>query len=177
MVKTLRIFCALQLIMTLLAVLGCSGGPAKPPNFPKLYPCSVTVTQEEKPLEGATVRLVPKTGTFDWVIMGITNANGIAEIATHIQFKGAPLGEFKVLVTKNEQTPSIFDSKEPPEEGTPEYEVWRKGIEYEKRPNYALVNRDYGSEKTTPFEIKIENGKNAQSFEVGAPIRVKISGG
>ena len=145
------------LFLVFLLVSGCNK-PNQPDGLPPLYPCSILVTQGGKPLEKAQVMLIQQdnTGTR-WVVGGITGTNGEVHVATYGQYPGAPLGEYKVTVTKNEQVmvappsamgPGRFDT-------------------------YTLVEREFTQEDTTPMTLQVVKGTKKYQIDVGEPVRVK----
>ena len=111
-VLSFRLSFVLSLII-LLCLSGC-GGASRPADLPKLYPASITVTQEGKPLAGAMVMLYSTADNFKWSVAGITNSSDTAELKTHGQFPGALLGEYKVTVNKTERPEEneVFDDNE-----------------------------------------------------------------
>ncbi|GHT32463.1 hypothetical protein FACS1894214_4330 [Planctomycetales bacterium] len=147
---------------------GC-GGAERPANLPKLYPTSITLTQEGKPLVNAMVMLYSADADFKWSVAGITNASGTAEIKTHGKFSGSPLGEYKVAVSKTEN-PNQGESFDDTEEG-------QKKRAAAKRQSvaviYNLVEKQYMERDTTPLLIKIEKGKNRQTFDAGKAVRIE----
>ena len=162
----------LVLIVAVGFTTGC-GGQKKPPGMPDLFPCKITITQEGTPLEGATVTLFPKTGGSNgWNTVGLTNANGVAEMKTQVDFKGAPVGEYVVRVTKTDISPSAFPEKAPTD--PVEYEKWYQGSSVEKRITYRLVKAEFDDMRRTPHFITIDKGKNEATFDVGEPIKEEI---
>ena len=84
------------LLLGLLAGCGRGGGEAGP----KLVPVSGTVTLDGKPLSGAMVTFLPVGATQGRSCYGVTGADGRYEIMENEKNKGAPIGEFSVLVNK-----------------------------------------------------------------------------
>ena len=83
----------------LLLAAGCT--QQRPDGLPKLYPVSLRVVQEGKPLDGAS--LVLRTADADalpWTIGGKTDDSGTLVLWTHGKYKGVPAGKFKVVVSK-----------------------------------------------------------------------------
>jgi hypothetical protein len=140
-------------VFCFLIVQGC-GHSLKPDDFPIIYGCSITLTQEGKPLAGANVILFSKDGSCSWSVGGTTDSNGTAVIFTHGRFSGAPAGDFLVTVTKTEA--------EPYEPG----EVRTKPINV-----YTFVDKKFSDSSTTPLEITISKGKIRQTFDLGAATR------
>jgi len=145
--------------------------------MPDLHPCQITITQEDVPLEGASVTLFPKTGGSNgWNTVGLTNANGVAEMKTHNDFKGAPAGEYVVMVTKTERSHGSVPD-EPPyshKENPMEYEKWLQAKNAEKRITYRLVKPEFNDANKTPHTITITKGKNEAAFDVGEPIKEEM---
>lgn len=77
---------------------GCGGG--RDSSLPDLVPVSGTVTLDDKPLAGAMVTFVPVGATRGRSCYGITGADGRYELMENEKNKGAPVGEFAVLVNK-----------------------------------------------------------------------------
>jgi len=159
-------------IFVVCAFSGC-GKEERPAGFPTLYPCTITITQEEKPLDGALVRLVPESGSSQWIVSGKTDASGTAKLSTHAKFAGAPEGTFKVCISKIYETPSQFP---PPAKDAPyeEWEAWRAQSNSEQRPKYHHVKPEYDNVKATPHSITITKGKNRQTFDVGEVVEIII---
>ncbi len=159
--------------VTAFCLSGCNRGPQKPKGMPDLYPCKITITQGGKPLEGAAVVLTPKSGLSNgWNTEGATDADGIAEIKTHVDFKGAPEGEFIVRVSKTELSPSSVPDKAPTD--PVEYEKWDMAKRAEKRVAFRFVKPEFDDPKKTPHKITISKGKNEAAFDVGEPIKDEI---
>lgn len=146
---------------------GC-GGPPRPADLPPLYATTITISQEDAPLEGALVSLFSEDTTFKWGVAGITDSSGKAEIKTHGRFSGAPLGPYKVVVTKTEpeDLPEITEFRPDNEEGEKTPVRRRKTIKL-----YTLLEKKYTNIVDTPLTITIEKGRNGQTFDVGKPVR------
>jgi hypothetical protein len=135
-------------------------------GLPPLYPCSITVIQDGKPLTGANVSLVRLDGEPRWVVCGITNSSGVATIQTQMRYSGAPEGTYKVRIsiTVSEGQAKLVPS------GDVEQPLSVGDI-----PSYFVVDPKYDHFNTTPFEISITNGKNKESFDVGQSIKQPVS--
>jgi len=141
---------------------GCSS-KKKPDGLPTLYPCEIVVKQEGAPLTGATVMLLSEDNSVSWTVGGGTNDAGVARIFTHGDFAGAPLGRYKVTITKN----VIENSPTPEQLSNPNF----SGPMGEA---YDYVDLQYKTKDSTPLNIEITAGKNTQEYEVGAPIRERV---
>ncbi len=137
--------------------------------MPPLHPCTISITQDGKPFEGASVRLYSKEVKF--LVSGTTNASGEAVIRTHGEFKGAPEGTYKVVVAKEEK-----EFIEPASVTAAREKAKEKGEVFEE-PNlpynlFSYVEDNYTTEDSTPLEITVTKGKNNQTLEAGKVIRI-----
>jgi len=91
----------ITLLLLCVCLFGC--GEAKyPPDWPKTYPCTITVTKDGKPYEGVTLTLSRTENHGSWAVSGLTDASGVAEIETSwtkASEKGAPEGTFKITAS------------------------------------------------------------------------------
>ncbi|MDR2441381.1 MAG: hypothetical protein LBE12_18625 [Planctomycetaceae bacterium] len=133
------------------AMVGC--GTKLPDGMPKLYPVTITVTQDGLPLENANVVL---SGTDQWVSIGTTNTQGIASLYTQGNYPGVPEGIFKVSVTKIGEE----GEKPPPKPFSAESERIYK--EYQKSgkkyKQFNVTPEQYRKAETTPLQIEIRKG-------------------
>jgi hypothetical protein len=92
-------FLGLVVVAALLVfAVGCGGG--RDSSLPDLVPVSGTVTLDGKPLAGAIVTFLPVGATKGRSCYGVTGADGRYELMENEKSKGAPVGEFSVLVNK-----------------------------------------------------------------------------
>jgi hypothetical protein len=143
------------------AVIGCSG-EQRPDGLPKLYPCTITITQDGQPLAGATVILYDPAVTDRWTVSGLTNTSGTAVMRTHGQFPGVPEGRFKVVLSKTETEGKGWDDPDSPKR------TW------ENIKVYSFVAKEYGKHETTPLEIVVDGKKRSESFDIGRAERILI---
>jgi len=135
------------LLFAAVFITGCWGEP-RPDGMPRLYPVSIIVTQEGVPLEEASVTLIPEDpANARWGPMGMTDGSGVAVMRTDGKYAGAPLGTYKVVVSKME----IID----PPPGTPG----------ESRAVHH-VPQQYGSIADTPLRIEITAAGRTYPVEV-----------
>ena len=167
-----RPYFTLPLLMVVCMLLGC--GQRLPKDLPPLYPCTLLIAQNGVPLERAAIILEYVEGTVPaggqiWFPQGVTDKNGNATIRTNGRYDGAPLGRFKIVVTKLEPDYSRLGPQ--PSEDDPKYDAWmnRKGTE--DFPIFLLVEKQYTESATTPLEIEINKGKNEAAVDVGKPAR------
>ena len=165
MKKTAIIF-SLFAVAALALTAGC--GQKLPDGMPKLYPTSITITIDGKPMEEINVNLYPKTaGTLAGLaIFGRTDANGVAKIQTNGLYDGCPEGEFAVCASKTRTvhgpTMSNYDGS-PLEEAAAR--AFAEKVENE-REEFLVVGADYNAKETTPLTMSVAKGKNAQTFDI-----------
>lgn len=147
---------ALTLVLATALFVGCKR--KTPDGMPKLYPCSVEIIQDGKPLADATVTL--STEEHTWAVSGTTDASGVAKIYTHGTYPGAPNGNYVVVVSKQ-----IVEEPEAQQVSASDAISGGKA--------YNLVAPEFGSKDTTPLKIEV-NGKTNGSFDVGAAIRDEV---
>jgi hypothetical protein len=151
--KRIRPFQVLIILSGCLSVFGCR--PQKlPEGMPPLYPCTVTITQEGTPLEGASVTLHPLTEDKSWVPGGTTDSNGSVRLKILGQYPGAPAGTYKVTVKKN---------------GTEE-------VTSNSFYTLSFVEERYARVRETPLEMEVTAEGIRQTFEVGKRGSRRISG-
>jgi hypothetical protein len=142
--------------------------------MPKLYPVTMTVTQEGEPLADAMVMLSHIDG--QWPAQGTSDANGvIKKFYTNSQYPGVVAGKFKVCVRKVEREHAI-DPKDIPPEPTDLQEKFQWRMKYHEHrippKEYDLVEAEYADPKTTPLEVEISvDKKNNLTIDAGKAVR------
>ena len=139
------------LFPVLLVILVCSGcsGENRPEGLPALYPVTLTILLDDKPIEGALVFLHSEDPAIKkWTVGSYTNAEGKAIVMTHGQFQGAPAGKFKVCVSKQE-----VPGGPPPGEGG--NSIGSTVVETGFQPPVHHVAPVFGKRETTPLEIEV----------------------
>lgn len=157
--------------LVVLAVSGCfRSGPA---DLPRLYPCSITVQQEGKPLEQAVVQLVAADGSQKWHPLGSSDPQGTARMNTNGVYPGAPAGTYKIVVSKVQQSESKL-GPEPPLE-SPEHEAWLQKKGAENLDAFSLIELKYTKPGETPLEIEVKKQRaNTLLVDVGKAVKIKI---
>lgn len=165
------------LLFTGALLLGGCFGPKTPDGMPKLEPVTVTVLQGDVPLANATLNLKPlePSTTNNFTCGGTTNEEGVATIVTHGQYKGAPVGKYKVAVScvVGEGTPpppSPID-----EESARVYKEYiDSGATYEE---FNVVDPEFSTIESTTLEIEVVKGKNQLTIDCGEPVRIPVEQG
>lgn len=142
---------------------GC-GKSDRPDDLPPLNPCKLTIVQEGKGLADAFVSMYSTDPTFKWVVAGNTDAQGVVQPTTHSRFPGVPVGDYKIVVSKIERSDQGNRSLVPDGEQS----SGQKSVEI-----FQLVEKKFSDVSTTPLTLSIQKGSNAQTFDVGKPVREK----
>jgi hypothetical protein len=156
------------LLLFIVTLFGCSR-QSTPDGLPKLVSVTLTVTQDGAPLTGAVVSLIDPSGGAGFSVGGTTDAAGKVAVYTHGKYKGAPLGKFKVRVTKTESDPI----PSAPKTGTPEYAAYAREMSKNPPKRYTLIEKQYTRPETTPLELDI-TGPMTQSLDVGKTVKEVI---
>ena len=162
-----RSFVCTSLIAVLAVTLlpGCGGQP-RPADLPTLYPCTVTVTQDGQPLSDGIVHLVSTDSEFKWAVFAQLNASGTGKMFTQGLYPGAPEGDYKVVISK-EETVSEQVGPVVVRQG----EFGEETITPTRLTVYSLVDKDYADAATTPLSMTIGKRGNDQKFDCGKPVR------
>ena len=143
-----------------LVLAGCSGEP-KPDGLPKLYPVSLSFTQEGEPVKDASVRLVAVSESqTNWSVGGSTNATGTAALKTYGKYPGVPEGKYKIVISKYEReqignAASMYDAH--------------------GENTYDLIDPSFSSPQTTSLTVDVEPGKKSYDpIDLGKKIRQPI---
>jgi len=154
-----------SLLFIVFMLMGC--GPSlrpRPGGLPTLAPVSITVTQEGQPLADAQISLVPSDGSKNWFVGGTTDASGKVAVTTYGTQRGAPLGKYKVAVTKELH------------EGLEEYQA-ALAKEDQAAANkidvklFSCVEAKYGAAATSPLDIESVKGTKDYAVDVGKAVK------
>ncbi|MCL2744630.1 MAG: carboxypeptidase-like regulatory domain-containing protein [Planctomycetaceae bacterium] len=156
-------------IVISLFVSGC-GGQQRPDGFPKVFPVELTVTQEGKPLAGASVSL--RSSETQWAIGGATDANGKVKLVTN-GYPGAPTGKFKVIIVKTgggegtEERIRILTEGNGSEESIAAAN--RITVKF-----YSFVNPEYNEVDKTPLEVEITPSTKTLEVDAGPAVKIEL---
>jgi len=150
--------------------LGC-GGPQKPADLPDLFPVKLTVVQDGKPLEGATIYLVDTTSTSRFTVGYQTDAKGVAELRTDGKFPGCPAGTYKVVITKKFMPE--MPKENPPSDPEAKAEYDRKIAELNAQVA-ETVAVEFTRPTTTPEEIEVTSAGLEKTIDVGEKVDVLL---
>jgi hypothetical protein len=152
--KTLRLIFCVGVSFSLISICGCGKPSHLPEDFPKIYPCEISVIQEGKPLENAMVSLSPigNTDKYAGSCSATTDAHGKAVVMTYGQ-SGVPTGKYKILISKLK------------DEGGTEVEDAFGSKSIKGAKIYSYVEAKYSDKNLTPFEIEIKEQKEVQTLQ------------
>ena len=160
-----RFFTTVGLALTILVLSGCSG-EKKPKDFPKIYSSSITVLNDDGPVDNVKVTLFAKDNNCPWPIGGTTDSSGVATLYTYGKFQGAPAGEFNVVLSKNE-----IENADQMSTGSDDDGGEKKPAQKSSFRVFSLIDPKYSDKKTTPLTLKIEKGGIKETFKLGPPVR------
>lgn len=131
--------------------------------MPKLYPCTIIVMQEGKPLEGASVSLMPMDSNSRWSAGGVTDSKGKAQISVHGKYTGVAPGRYHLCINKIEVEP--IDLEKYPR---------KAGTETPTPDIYDLIAPKFGNLETAQEVEVVTDGKNEWTVDVGSAVRVLV---
>ena len=157
-------------VSSILLFSGC-GGEKLPPGIPKLYPATLTVMQDGKPLAGAEVIMINVDPSTSWSAGGVTDQDGVLKLRTMGRYMGAPVGKYKVAVQKIE----VPDTKLPDEiptdpAGAQEYNRLVRQIEAN---SFHVVDKKFAL-GVSELEVEITPSNLALTVDVGPAIRENV---
>ena len=144
-------------LFSTLLLCGC-GDSSRPKDLPSLFSCTVLVIQDGKPLEEARVELHTE-GEQKYVPVAYTNESGIAVMQTH-GFPGAPIGKYKITVSKNIEDDIVYQTDENGEQVVASYNA------------YKTIEDQHSSVAKTPHGVEVV-GRNTPQVEVNVGKVVK----
>jgi len=170
--QSIRSVLLLSLAVASMSLIGCRKEP-RPADLPDLFPVSVKVEQEGKPVPGAVVSLNHTDGVAKWSASCETGSDGIAKnFFTNGKYKGVAAGKFQVCVRKLER--QEVEKVDLPPEPKDEYErfLWRQKYEESQKrpPSYDLIEAQYFDPRLSKLEIEVTaGGKNEFTVDAGKP--------
>ncbi len=136
--------------MVVLATPGCGSGPlAKVRGF---------VTLDGKPLGGAGVEFEP-IGGHGQPARGITDSQGSFHMDTHVPDDGAWPGVYRVLISKHEVDPAMFQ-KYDPSDPTALQKMYAADAKARAKPRKHLVPAIYRDAEKTPLRWTVPDDNN-----------------
>ena len=163
----------MMLIMISLCVGGCGNKQKFPDGMPTPYPTVITIIQDDKPLGGASIVLMPMEPSNSWNAGALTDSSGKGSLKTLSQYDGVVPGKYYVLVSKLEAEESV---EVPPPDPEKEPEAFAKYMQtYSAKivPSFDLIDPKFGRASPSGETIEVVAGKNEKTIDVGKAVRVK----
>ena len=158
--------------VALLSVMVCLAGCESkfPPDWPKTYPCTITVTKGGQPLEGVTVLLTRTENHGSWAVSGLTDSSGVAVIETSwtkAAAKGAPEGTFTITANKAAPPAELSISQAELEAMPYDQRTAFLAAEAEKNRKNPLIPQSLAAPGVSKVKIEVKPGTPAAlSIEV-----------
>ncbi|MDR0609303.1 MAG: hypothetical protein LBG58_04280 [Planctomycetaceae bacterium] len=152
-------FIVVLIVLPFILNIGCSKHPK---GFPKLYPCSIALTKNGKPLHNVCVLLKNETVQGTWGISGTTDISGTAIIVTSLGEyigKGIPNGEYIVSLDEIIHPPN---GKTKEEIGKlPEEELYKYIAEEAKMIDaLRIIPKEFSDSNKSPLKIAVKANSN-----------------
>ncbi|MGL6196506.1 MAG: hypothetical protein ACRC2T_16955 [Thermoguttaceae bacterium] len=150
------------LLGIIICLTGC--GSKYPPDWPKTYPCQITVTKDGQPYEGVTIVLARTENHGSWAVSGITDSSGVAVIETSwtkASSKGAPEGTFQVTLSKSDPPAESSISREEYESIPYDQRAAFMAAEAEKSRKNPLIPRALADPAKSEVEITVKSGETS----------------
>ncbi len=126
-------------------LIGCGGGG----DELSVYPVTGKITKGGSGMAGVNVSLIPQGQTESPMLVGITAEDGSFEILTSTGLKGAPAGEYKIVLA-GKGAEMDYSTGQP-----------------KKTTGKDSIPKKYASEETTDESITVSaDGKNVITIEI-----------
>ena len=145
---TMRFSFVLVFLVSILIFSGCK---KRPDGLPKLFPVTVQIMSEGKPVTGASVLLFPEDSSSRWAGSAVTDTSGNANIQVLGQYNGTPVGKYTAIVTMVE-----IDQR-----GEDQYDA------------FDLIDPKFGDVARPAIQIEVKEEKNNIIQDVGPLVRIK----
>ncbi len=116
------------------------------------------VTLDGKPFDGAGVEFEP-IGGHGQPARGITGSDGSFHVDTHVPDDGAWPGEYKVIISKHEVDPAMFQQYDP-SDPTAIQKMYAADAKARTKPRKHLVPAIYRDAEKTPLRWKVPDDNN-----------------
>ena len=139
-----------------LGVLGLIAGCTSTPSNPKTFPVDGMVSLDDKPIEGATVVLVPISKDDGEAASGVSDASGKFSLTTYAAGDGVRPGNYRIRVTKFDKV--LVDESKRVKNMTPEEEM--KAYDPDAKPPTPpknLLPKKYETELTSGFSHQVKD--------------------
>ena len=149
---------------------GCVKKQKLPDGMPAPQPTVITIIQDGKPLEGASIALLPSDTSNSWNAGAATDSTGKAAPKTLNKYDGVVPGKYRILVTKRISDESKFTPPDP--DADPEaYAKYMQESMGEKVASYDLIDPKFGKITDNTETIDVVTGKNEKTIDVGTAVK------
>ena len=140
--------------------------------MPVPQPTVITVIQDDKPLESASIALIPMDPSNSWNAGAVTDATGKASLKTLTKYEGVVPGKYYILITKRELGQSKITPPDP--ETDPQgYAKYLQESSSAMEPSYDLVDLKFSKISPSTETIEVTAGTNEKTIDVGKAVRDK----
>ena len=140
--------------------------------MPDPYPTVIVITQDGKPLEGASIALIPMDSSNTWNAGGSTDASGKAVLQALSRYDGVVPGKYYVIVTKRESDKRDITPPDP-ETDPRGYAKFLEESATTQVPSYDLIDPKFSKISPNAETIDVVAGKNEKTIDVGEAVRIK----
>lgn len=140
----------------LIGVLALMAGCTSASSNPKTFPVDGMVSLDDKPVDGATVVLVPISKDDGEAASGVSDASGKFSLTTYAAGDGVRPGNYRIRVTKFDKV--LIDDSKRVKNMTPEEEM--KAYDPDAKPPAPpknLLPKKYETEMTSGFSHQIKD--------------------
>lgn len=157
-----RLFCFVLPLVLLAVTFGCTKGYQ---GGEKLFPVTITVLDDGKPLDNAVV-ILDRQGADKVNASAMTDAEGKASIKIDAEWSGAPVGKYLVRVSKEPPFTPELSPEEIAKLSPNEYTAYEEKMQKKREALKPVVPAIVGGAKT-PFEMEVTASKtNEATFDI-----------
>jgi hypothetical protein len=166
----IKFYCYFSGVFLLFFLTGCQEKTL--PGMPQLYPASITITQDGKPLADAQVILINIDPKTNWSGGGNTDRNGVVRLRTLGQFNGIPEGTYKVGVSKIEYPKDIVIPLEIPYGDKEAMKEYNRLVKEYTDNTFLIVEQKFSIDHST-IQVTISKENLNTTIDVSPAIRLR----
>jgi hypothetical protein len=165
-----QMFCSKTTVLVpalLLGVLGLLAGCTKAPSNPKTFAVDGVLSLDDKPIEGATIVLVPISKDDGEAASGVSDATGKFSLTTYTSGDGVRPGSYRIRVTKFDKV--LVDDSKRVRNMTPEEEM--KAYDPDAKPPTPpknLLPKKYETEMTSGFSHQVKDSPSKLELKLSS---------
>ena len=149
----------LSLFLAFVTAFGCSQAPD---GFPKVVPCTITVTDNGQPVSAASVMIDTVPATPSLSVAAETNDQGKAVMFTFLgdySASGVPVGKLVLTIFKEPEVPDMKNSAELDQMSPEKVQAYLAEIEAKRAKLPRIVPVELTDPKTSPLTMDAAAGK------------------